>query len=163
MIELLLAIDPGIMMGWALFRSGVLVDSGACRSAYVMSGAQLSAQAVRAGHKKPPSPEELAGCSQSMLLGERPTYRGRVGENKGTPDSLITLGVGLGEIMGLYRRSFSVSCYATPSDWKGSIPKDVCHRRVAKVMLPGDAPLPSDPNARDAVGLGFWKLKRLKR
>lgn len=157
---ILLAIDPGKTMGWALFRDGVLVDSGACKTECVLLDKPLSKQAIRNGHKAPPKVETLMGSQ--LLLGEMPQYRGRGGDNKGTPDALIRLGVSLGEAMGVYKRSFCRLEYVTPEQWKGSTPKDISHRRVQKALTP-DEHFPDNHNARDAVGIGLWKLGRLKR
>lgn len=151
------AIDPGKHMGWAYFLDGKLVDSGYCSKRAFLSGI-LSRAESRAGQKLPPS--DISPVS--VLIGEMPTYRGRQGENKGTPDTLIALGVTLGQAVGLYMRKVEVVEFVTPNEWKGSVPKDICHRRIEKV-LDEDEQLPDNHNAKDAVGVGLWKLGRYRR
>jgi hypothetical protein len=99
----------------------------------------------------------------SVLIGELPTYRGRQpGVNKATPTDLIKLAVILGEFLGLYRRKVDVVRLVTPAEWKGSVPKDICHSRIEDVLGP-DEKMPENHNARDAVGIGLFELGRYKR
>lgn len=157
-----LAIDPGNTMGWALFLSGDLYDSGFCKKEAVQSG-ELTPQAVRAGHSLPPDPGYLD--STCLIVGEMPTYRGQRGEkekNVATPKDLISLGIALGQATGLYMRKVEVIEFVTPNEWKGSVPKDICHSRVKKTLKPEES-MPDNHNERDAVGIGLWYLGRYRR
>lgn len=156
----ILVFDPGTKTGWAVFEDGVLTASGYCSVRALRTGV-LSPAEKRVGQLLPPSLEDVP--EDALVLGEKPQYRGRgSGENKGTPNDLITLGVLLGEIVGLYRRKVGVVEFATPNEWKGSVSKDICHRRVEKALREGEQ-LPNNHNARDAVGIGLWRLGRYRR
>ena len=153
-----LALDPGTHMGWALFHEGKLVASGHCKRQALQKGA-LTPQAQRAGHTLPPEVLE-PDCS---IIGELPTYRGKgSGDNRGTPNDLIWLGVLLGQATGLYMRKVEVVDFVTPNEWKGSVSKEISHRRIEKLLEP-DEQMPENPNARDAVGVGLWYVGRYKR
>lgn len=155
----LIAIDPGKTFGWALFCDGKLTDSAHCSQTALFSG-KLSSQAIRNGMKLPPTWDApLVGGS--MLVGEKPNYR-RAGGSKASPDDLITLGIFLGELVGLYRRKVGTVELVTAHEWKGSLDKDICHKRVQKILEP-DESMPDNHNARDAVGIGLWKLGRYRR
>ena len=152
-----LAVDPGKTMGWALFHDSKLMAAGCCTREALQFGA-LSAQARAARHSLPPSELE-EDCS---VIGEIPSYRGRQGKNKGSPDDLIWLGVQLGQATGLYMRKVEVVDFVTPNEWKGSVSKEICHERVKKILGP-DEEMPENENARDAVGVGLWYLGRYRR
>jgi len=158
--RLLLAIDPGAMFGWALFRDGKLVDSGHC-SKKAFYAWKLSPQAIRAGQKLPPEASTMLG---GIVVGETPNYRHQGSSKKGqaTPNDLITLGILLGELVGLYRRKVDVVEFVTAQEWKGSLGKDICHNRIKRFLEP-DETMPDNHNARDAVGIGLFKLGRYRR
>lgn len=159
----LVAIDPGGTFGWALFCDGRLFDSAHCSKTAFFSW-HLSAQAKRVGMQLPPDPPEFVEPGDTCtVVAEMPNYRHRgPGERDASPNDLITLGVFLGELVALYRRKVDVVEFVTAHGWKGSLSKDICHRRVGKV-LDSDEQMPTNPNARDAVGIGLWKLGRYRR
>lgn len=57
--------------------------------------------------------------------------------------------------------------YATPSKWKGQVPKDIHHERILAVLTPSEIRLVNllsrDRDALDAVGMGLWELGRVGR
>lgn len=157
--DLLLTIDPGATMGWALFLGGKLIASGHCtkKAFYVW---QLSPQAIRAGCVLPPLPEDVEGAH---LLGEMPVFYSQgQGKRKSKPNDLIKLGIILGEYVQLYRRKVDVVEFVTAQEWKGSVDKEICHNRAIRVLDP-DEQMPENHNARDAVVMGLWKLGRYRR
>lgn len=156
--DTLFAIDPGKTFGWAVFYKGVLQSAGGCTMA-AWHAKKLSAQGRKAGHELPP----FVFNEKITLIGELPCYfyHGSAG-NKGNPNDLIKLGVSLGEVLGVYRQFAAVVELNTAHDWKGSVDKDICHRRIEKrVLTPGELErFPKNPNGRDAVGYGAWYLGR---
>jgi hypothetical protein len=156
--DLLFTYDPGRTFGWALFREGILVDSGHCSEKAWLAG-KLSAQALRAGMKLPPTPEAVRGA---IFVGELPRYyhQGN-GEHKATPADLIALALTLGEFRGAYRRHVSSIRLLTAHEWKGSVRKDISHRRIKKTLVAGEV-FPKNHNARDAVGMGLSFLGRYR-
>ncbi len=154
----LIAIDPGKTFGWALFCEEKLSGSAHCSQSAFFAG-KLSAQAVRTGMKLPPTLDDLPG--EFLFVGEKPNYR-RAGGSKTSPDDLITLGIFLGELVALYRRKVDTVELVTAHEWKGSLDKDICHKRIQKILRP-DEVMPENHNARDAVGIGLWKLGRYRR
>lgn len=158
--DTILALDPGSNFGWAVYYKGKLQQAGGCTMKAWYSQ-KLSAQAIRNGHALPPTTFE----EKITLLGELPCYfyHGASG-NKGNPNDLIKLGVSLGELLGVYRRFADIVELHTAHDWKGSVDKDICHRRIEnKVLTPEELKVfPKNPHGRDAVGYGAWYLGRYR-
>lgn len=136
----ILAIDPGVhFCGWALFGCG---ERPLTRCGYtdVANAIYLS---------------EYAGMDHTVVV-ERPQADGRPARLR----DLLDLAVVAGQLAG------SVGRLVTPRQWKGNVPKAVCHARLFGRIPQAtiDACIPSvlkskRHNVYDAVALGLWALE----
>jgi hypothetical protein len=144
----LVAIDPGVLnLGWALFEHGRL---------------------SRCGLSQASSPVEHAGNIAALyrpdvVVLEKMTVRD-------IPNALDLLNVTEtgAFVAGSLLPAFLYS--ATPSRWKGNVPKLIHHARLARVLTEGEhavAFADVEPiraslqhNVWDAIGLGLWGLGR---
>ncbi len=131
---MILAIDPGLDTGWALFyESGVLLD---CNLG------------------QPPS------RSPSSVVIERPQVYPNTGVKQA--NDLITLAIQAGRYAEEYRQRGCHIHMALPHAWKGTVPKIIHNKRVLAKLSGNEATkLPKLPqyvlhNVVDAVGLGKW-------
>jgi hypothetical protein len=141
-----IAIDPGETSGWSWFRNSSLV---AC-----------------AKHRGIPRLPEGAGFKgEGKIVIEKPMVY------PGAPvdvNDLITLAIKVGEWKEYLWARFGVEPeLVTAPTWKGSVPKEIHHQRLLKVLTEEErAIMPKtksgkyDHNMLDAVGLGLWKLGR---
>lgn len=79
------------------------------------------------------------------------------------PNDIVKLAAACGAYTAILQSlGFSVS-WVAPSDWKGTVPKDIMFRRIlAKVTSDEYTRIkkPKDHNVVDAVGIGLWHLNR---
>lgn len=141
---MLLAIDPGTDLGWALF--------GPDR--------RLS----RCGFGTPPR----EGFEEAVI--ERPKIYPQ-GRQKANPKDVITLALTAGEFGGRCKDANATVRYVEPDEWKGgSIPKEIhqpriwakltdAEKSVLDVACKGMAPSKRH-NVVDAVGIGLWGVGR---
>jgi hypothetical protein len=138
---MLLAIDPGVDQGWALFS-----DSK------TLLGCGLGA---------PPSDPV------SRIIIERPHGHG----NKAPIRDIITLAIRAGETGGVLREFRGVTPeYIEPATWKGSVKKKISHERIwAKLSTleqdvvaraGGGIAASKRHNMLDAVGIGLFGVGR---
>lgn len=145
----LLCFDPGETTGWALFSEGVL------SSALYESFEDVVVD--------PPWVQ-----NQLFVIIEKPQWRPH--ERKIDINSLIALAIMVGELKRVYRSFGADVNLVVPTTWKGSVPKDIHNRRVLSHLSPEElARVPLRPRAKtpdhncvDAIGLGLWKLGRLR-
>lgn len=155
-MALFLAIDPGVTTGWASFANGCLYQCG------------LGATWARTFQYAP-------------IVIEKPQVYPHTGAKEA--NDLIDLAIMVGE----YKRELGPDGVelVRPHAWKGNTPKHVHHNRVRRVLLPPELTLlgpaleylaacekateglRKPPTGRwhnllDAVGLGLWKLGRLR-
>jgi len=143
---MLLAIDPGVDSGWALFVAGKLV---AC------------------GLGDPRASEKHKAADITHVVIEQPTVYPR---SPVPPNDIVTLAVNAGEWGGTYRQLGANVEYVRPRVWKGSVPKDIHHARVWAALTPAEQGVvdaavrkvtPSKRhNVLDAVGLGAWRVRQ---
>ncbi len=143
----LLAIDPGNTTGVAFFRNGELL------SAYASPFERFITNPVFA---------------ENVVI-EVPKWRPHSHEEV---DDLIGLARKVGRIEDCFSRNGARVTCVWPHQWKGSVPKVVHNERVLKVLKPGEllilprrskrAKFPYDRNMVDAVGIGLWKLGRMR-
>lgn len=146
----LLTIDPGETSGWAWFHQRVLVRAGYGPFENVIAD------------------RPLAHNPRLRVVIEKPQWRPH--EREKDFNDIIALSIMTGE----YRRAYILQgCdveLVWPVTWKGSIPKDAHHPLIMKRLHESEiAEIPlrprtkkPDPNCMDAIGIGCWKLGRLR-
>jgi hypothetical protein len=86
-------------------------------------------------------------------------------QQKGSQNDLIEVAVSVGAIVGATSADTTVTL-VTPAEWKGQLPKDVHHARIAKHITPTMRahveayPKHLQHNVLDAIALGLWALER---
>src|SRR5579872_2510509 len=137
----LLAIDPGADLGWAVYVNGQLTSCGV-------------------GDPK------MASAPNRVVL-ERPAiYPGA--RQQARPRDVITLALRAGEAAGVYARAFGVVPeYFEPRVWKGgSLTKEAHHPRIWKRLFSAEQHTVSSAalsiaqgkqhNMMDAIGIGLF-------
>lgn len=143
---ILLAIDPGVDTGWALFNHSALL--------------------TRCGLGGPPYSFE----DVNHVIIEKPqVYRRAL--SKGDPNDLITLAIQVGRYVERFDKPYLGTTVelVVPAEWKGQVPKAVHHARILDeltlVEKTGIANALASVatgkrhNTYDAIGLGLWALK----
>lgn len=144
----LLAIDPGNTTGVALFMNREILQAFACPFERFIAN--------------PP-------VFGDEIVIEMPKWRPHSHEEI---DDLLGLARKVGRIEEHYSRlCVPVTC-VWPHQWKGSVPKDIHNERILKTLKSGEllilprrskrAKFPYDRNMIDAVGIGLWKLGRMR-
>ena len=146
-----LAIDPGIDAGWALFVEGRLTDCGMGNL---------------------PEPSTLPPVC--LVIAERPHI------HRGTrnPDDIVTLAIDLGMRLRPYRDAGKIVDTYLPVQWKGNVPKEIHHPRVMRALTVQElatvarvfeakrtarawlVPPGKQHNVKDAIGLGLFGVGR---
>lgn len=154
----LIAIDPGKTTGWAIF-----VDGGLRRAGTRKSGSSTYFSEEVAWDHMP-----LGGLVPlDCVLIELPRW---YPHDHSDVNDLIDLAVLVGEIKRHYEsQDFKVEL-VWPRTWKGNVPKPIMTKRILSRLTPDElAVVPLRPRAKtpdhncvDAVGLGLWKLGRLR-
>ncbi len=136
-----LAIDPGILTGWAVLdATGMLQSCGKGEAFPILSN--------RAA---------IIECPQVY----------RAGKSKGDPNNLITLAVRVGRYQERLIAAGVQTELVLPTTWKGQVPKDIHHLRVDATLstherhvvcpigkLPGERGYSED--VWDAIALAKW-------
>jgi hypothetical protein len=146
-IAKLLAVDPGLNAGWALFRLGKLVDCGLYRGKHLAE----TVEAIQAA----------SVFDLEELVVERPQAYNAL-RSKADPNDLITLALVAGAAMGAH--GWHRLRTPSPAEWKGQTPKEIHQPRILAALEPAElavlervkAPASLQHNVRDAVGLGLW-------
>lgn len=168
--DMVLAIDPGLRgCGAAVFR---LSDGSLIGCEHVLSGSDGDraaawipmAQAVAMWVSK------FGGRTARLVIEQPFVYpRGPSGKKAGTdPNDLIQLAAVVGALVGrfAYLSAPAVKIYL-PAEWKGQLPKSVCHDRARKRLSEQESlclPKLSASrlhNALDAMALGLVDLGRM--
>lgn len=154
----LIAIDPGRTTGWAIF-----VDGGLRRA-----GTRDSKDPNYFREDTPWDHMPLGGLlTLDCVLVEVPRWYPR--DHKDVND-LIDLAVLVGELKRFYEsQDFKVEL-VWPRTWKGNVKKEIMTERILSRLKPDELALvPLRPRAKtpdhntvDAIGLGLWKLGRLR-
>jgi hypothetical protein len=147
----LLAIDPGESTGFAAFRHGVLSCAWP---------ATIHAEPIR-------ELGTIRGYDACVI--ERPRFY--PGQSKVDANDLIVLALRAGILAQAV--AATSTRFVAPSDWKGQLPKNVCHVRIRAILSPLEAGiLERDTrklaasvahNVLDAVGIGLFALGRFGR
>jgi hypothetical protein len=156
---MLLAIDPGVDTGWALFSS--------------------AGQLIACGLGDPRMSDRHRVADLRTVIIEQPFVYPR-GQTK-SPNDVVTLALNAGEWAGLYRQWADVR-YVLPFQWKGSVPKKISHARILAKLSEAERAVvdaaisrgrscatkalgrpiaPSQQhNVLDAIGLGLFAVSR---
>ncbi len=142
---IVLAIDPGAHMGWAVVEGSFLIVCGLGLKSLVSFD-----------------------CAAKQGIVEIPQYRGA--SQKAPVDDIIKLAYRAGLAVGAVGIPFET---CTPSQWKGSVPKKIHNARVlaslseASLRVYRSCTKDISPSLRnnvtDAVGLGVWYSKNHER
>ncbi len=145
---MLLAIDPGVTTGWALYSNGN--------------------QLLGCGLDDPQQCRWLVVSALSRVVIEQPRiYPG--GRTK-SPNDVLSVAVNAGEWAGRFKQQGCAIEYVTPSTWKGQVKKDISHARIWAKLWVGEQqivdaagkgmPASKRHNMLDAVGIGLWAVDR---
>lgn len=105
---------------------------------------------------------EVALCGSDLVIEVPQVYPG--GRGKGNPNDLIDLSCVAGGVMALAGGRVT---YYLPAQWKGQVPKEICHARmfealtdVEKTAIKLCRPAGLMHNVYDAVALGLAHLRK---
>lgn len=137
---MLLAVDSGANLGWALFNFG--------------------GKLVGCGLRHLPS--EIPRLGKIVI--ERP----HTGRTRARARDIITLAIRAGEVGGVLRYLTGVEPeYIEPNKWKGQLPKKRCNDIVEAKLFPQEKRLLNDikpksaqHNVLDAIGIGLFSVGR---
>lgn len=149
----LIAIDPGRTTGWAVFEDSTYVKKQLC-----MCGSLKKA--------------ELWDCIRTLRVLHRAVIelpRWYPHDQKDVND-LIDLAVQVGEVKHFLEAARCEVELVWPRTWKGNVKKEIMTERILSRLTPDELALvplrprarTPDHNAVDAIGLGLWKLGRLR-
>jgi hypothetical protein len=146
-----LAIDPGKAMAHAVFVNDVLAIAG---------HGMLSQAEVR----------ETVGLDYSgtTVVIETPRWYGA--NNRVDVNDLLGLAEHVGELRSFYAGMGLHVEQIWPRTWKGTVPDDIMQKRILNALSKEERErVPLRPRARDvnhnisdAIGIGLWRLGRLK-
>lgn len=155
----LLAIDPGqrksrANLGWALFSNDRLADA-----TVEWSSEDLMVPGYYPFH---------AENTPRIAVIEAPRWYPR--EHRVDTNDLLDLSVLVGELKRHFAEREANVELVYPRTWKGTVPKDIHNKRVLAALSADELKLlPKRPRARDydhnvldAVGIGLWKLGRMR-
>lgn len=147
-MSILLAIDPGISTGCAVFQDGYLLRA----------------------HNAPPWDLEWRYLNLTRTIIEVPHVY-PASKSKGDPNDLIKLAVRVGEYKRYCETLGPPVELVEPAAWKGQLSKEIHHARGAKKVTSGEAATwqsalaglskKAQLDVSDAVCLGLWALGRL--
>ena len=156
----LLSIDPGIRgCGAALF-----VDKQLVRADYIKSFVKTGNQAAEARAMAQAVSGWLSTHPAHIVVEWPRIYRNVRGKD---PNDLLALCAVNAAIAALYPYAVVDSYF--PAEWKGQQKKEICHRRIVKILGEAEAKILTDAAARakslshnmmDAVGIGLFALGR---
>ena len=170
---MLLAVDPGWNLGWALFDNGTLYSCGLVSPKSDPSEGTFCRAHVVASHvfccALPPTKTPI-----DLVIEYPQVYR--QGQLKGDPNDLLPL-VAIGQAVA-QKLAYELDDFTIldrikaphPHDWKGSVPKDIMQKRIERALSTAEVQtaLAGMPKARtkqhnvwDAIGIGLWALDRL--
>jgi hypothetical protein len=135
----LLAIDPGLATGWAVFESNALTACGTI---------------------KPALWDSLSVPYGGLVIIEEPTI---YPHSKTNPAHIMALQLKVGDLRGRFTRMGYVVELVQPRSWKGQVPKEIHAGRTLKKLSAEERmriPTKHTHDTLDAVGLGLWRIGR---
>lgn len=158
----LITIDPGKVTGWAMFVDGELLRCGAGKKAEIFSPPFWE-------RPNPLLPKKVvvSALDQFQVVIEVPRW---YPHDQVDTNDLIDLAVLVGEIKSFYERRHCRTELVFPRTWKGTRPKPIHNKQVLAALTPDELKLvplrprakTPDHNCLDAIGLGLWKLGRMR-
>lgn len=154
----LLAIDPGKkFLAYAIFEDGRLVEVDG------IEAEKLSHLAMRISFKFRPMAEDF-----DELVVEFPQVY-RQTQQKGDPNDLLFLSMVSGFVIQELFLTPQIDL-PSPKIWKGTVPKSIHNERILSQLDEAESalfdqtkvPTGKRHNLIDAVGIGLWKLNKLK-
>lgn len=139
------SIDPGVKrVGFAVWEDSRLKQAGIC---------------------EPTLQDWMRGLDEIVI--EKPQVY-VAARSKGDPNDLVELALVVGWMAGIaWMADNAAAIYYKPSEWKGQLPKQVCHDRVIKALMDREREaIVLPPNKRhaldvlDAIGIGLYHLGR---
>lgn len=148
----LIAVDPGTeQAGVAVFSEGHLVEAHLIVEAGYTKEQRAWRAACQIGKRLVPNAD---------LIVEYPQIYAKV--SKVDPDDILALTLVVGGVLSLHGGGELVR----PAQWKGQVPKKVMVNRILKNLSEEERKIlktvKDNHNVVDAVGVGLWKLKRLR-
>lgn len=154
----LLTIDPGFRyFAYAVFSGRALACADLTRAE--------KAEDWDTWTRQPPSFTDLKGVVEAHEWATRAAVIEfpQVHRDTPNPNDIVKLASACGAYTAILQAlGFSVS-WVAPSEWKGTVPKDVMFKRILAKVTPDDyirIRKPKDHNVIDAVGIGLWHLSR---
>jgi hypothetical protein len=141
----LLAIDPGEKTGWAYFEDYVLQGCGLITLAKWVATFGTWLDQTASFH----------------VIVEEPTI---YPHSKARPADIMALQLKVGELKGRFEAAGCVVELVQPRTWKRQVPKSIHNDRTLKALTDDERRLAEGKrhDVLDAIGLGLWKLKRMK-
>lgn len=176
-MQWLVAVDPGLSgCGVAIFRDGQLHWAGLVTAAGAGRGVQ---RWIPLCERVVSEVWSIIECDEIEMVCEFPRLRAagrQVGATHSVdPADLMELAGFVGCLCGMVsaRLTHNQPAVVLPEQWKGGTPKEICHARIRKrltasserdnLALTERVVRPSAlHNVLDAVGIGLWRLGRLK-
>lgn len=164
-----LAIDPGQhYLAWALLSRGEVVKAGVVEANKGVAARNTLPRGTRARllatQITSAVVDDLTGEDLHIVVEGQQT---REGEGKrGDQQILVEMAFNSGFVAGMLalRLGAAVSESVSPTDWKGSIKKDVMLRRISGILeATGERKNMARYNkdTKDAAGIGLWYVRRM--
>lgn len=142
----IVTIDPGAFSGVALFSDGKLVQT---RKLRVKTDCTM---------------DFTKRISADLVICERPQVY-TTAKAKGDPNSVLKIAERAAFLVASLIAPKTQVLWVLPRAWKGNLPKEVCHKRLEKILSEEELKIFSKAtmDEKDAVGIGLWYLKRFNR
>jgi hypothetical protein len=154
----LLTIDPGFRyFAYAVFSDQVLQHADLVRAHKVDEWEVWTRQ--------PPDFSEIREAvsqfewTQRVAVIEFP----QVHRDTPNPNDIVKLASACGAYTAILQSLGFTVTWVAPSEWKGTVPKDIMFKRILAKVTPDEytrLKKPKDHNVVDAVGIGLWHLNR---
>ncbi len=159
-MSLIIALDAGLRgCGFAVYDDGSLV-----LGCYVVNPERV-ARGPRAWAAMANAVLDQYPLAADLLVIEAQQYDGRMRASPGITADVMEI-VGVTEwILAVFAGRVIGAHAVTPAEWKGAIPKAVCHARLMADLLEHEKAAIEDAgalthNTLDAVALGLWAVYR---
>jgi Holliday junction resolvasome RuvABC endonuclease subunit len=156
--NLIIGIDPGRNTGIAVLKNGEPVQL----SVVTLKSKNLNEMSAELSYNlEKVIDANIRGISLGVI--EMPVIYSRM-QNPGNPNDILKVGF----LVGVASAFFTWSILPTPRDWKGSMPKNINHKRtltragLKALDLLHCIPKSKQEHAIDALGIAFWAWEKGK-